>query len=141
MRAALAQALRYQAEAEQRLAELRAQNEAKAKAPSPSENADLAKSQRASNSDDVQNKLDAVKRERADQHDAEQEQAKLLEEGRFPKEERSVKPRALRAIADDGNVLKSIDWILKRGATAKQKDDFLRAVPRATKVDLVSARL
>lgn len=89
-----------------------------------------------------QEALHDANREREEQHLAEQEQAKILEKARFPaKEERSVKPRSLRAIADDGNVLKAIDWILKRDPTEEEKDDFLRAVPRATKIDLVSARL
>ena len=58
-----------------------------------------------------------------------------------PKEERATRPRALRAISPDGNVLKTTDWILKRDPTTEEKDAFLRTVPRATAVDVVDSKL
>jgi len=58
-----------------------------------------------------------------------------------PREPRRETPWALRAIAADGNVLKAVDWILKRDPTEEEKADFIRTVPRAVTVDLVRPKL
>lgn len=102
-------------------------------------------------------KLEALRKaneERKKKAEAEDKEAEKLETLRNPdplhdarvdvtsgkrEDERAAKPRAMRAIMENGNVLKTIDWPWKRDPSEKEKDDFLRSVKHAVTVDIVNA--